>query len=362
MEGRRSGRNQSLIEMTRYLLVWLLICSLAASGCSSPSPAVPDESSARSRTVTLHALHLGDGSPAWQVEVDTGPVSPLYLMTSPVAVAPDVLAFRAGEFLLGLDPKNGKQLWSFPVGKDFIRCAPVSVDRTVFLATRSRILEVDSKSGSGRGQIEAPVHAGVCQAGGRLFYSTVAEVVALDPSSKKELWRRALPGLANVAEVPAADGRHVYVASGDEVVCLDAATGAVQWKFDCASAASPPAIDATTIYVAGADSVLHALDAESGRERWSRKDALAITPVAGHGRVFALSKAFSSEGRLLWKDQTLVDVASLDASTIAYVDVRRLVVVDAASGRKKWDRTFEGRPSHASAVHGLLFVAEQTEP
>src|SRR5439155_22971134 len=65
----------------------------------------------------------------------------------------------------------------------------------------------------------------------------------------------------------------VYFGSSDtNVYALDAATGAVKWKFKTAEVVhSSPALANGTLFVGSWDTYLYALDAASGKEKWRFK-------------------------------------------------------------------------------------------
>ncbi|WP_459191270.1 outer membrane protein assembly factor BamB family protein [Halosimplex sp. J119] len=78
----------------------------------------------------------------------------------------------------------------------------------------------------------------------------------------------------SAAGLPAATESHVVVPSGSEVVALDAASGAVEWRItdDEAGAvfrARPTIVDGT-VYVGDLRNRVRAFDAESGDEQWTR--------------------------------------------------------------------------------------------
>ncbi len=65
----------------------------------------------------------------------------------------------------------------------------------------------------------------------------------------------------------------VYFGSGDgNVYALDAATGAVNWKFHTGDVVhASPAIANGTLFVGSWDSYFYALDAATGKEKWRFK-------------------------------------------------------------------------------------------
>jgi eukaryotic-like serine/threonine-protein kinase len=172
------------------------------------------------------------------------------------------------------------------------------------------------------------------------FGSFDSNFYALDAASGALLWKfatggerrfsgRHLHGAEPAAEVmpdpfdvflssPAiADGR-VYFGSGDGYVyALDAATGAVSWKFHTGNVVhASPAIAGGTLYVGSWDSYFYALDAATGRERWRFKTG---EDAAINNQVGIQSSAVVADG-------------------VVYFGCRdsHLYALDAATGAQRW--------------------------
>jgi len=123
------------------------------------------------------------------------------------------------------------------------------------------------------------------------------------------------------------------------VYALDAARGAVQWKFATGDIVhASPAVVNNTVYIGSWDSYLYALDAESGQEKWRFK--------AGEDPVIHNQQGFQSS-------PTVADGA-------VYVGCRdgHVYALDAATGRKRWDYpTSKGWVNSTPAVRGGLVYA-----
>jgi outer membrane protein assembly factor BamB len=72
---------------------------------------------------------------------------------------------------------------------------------------------------------------------------------------------------------PVIDAQTVYVGSGDgNIYALDAASGALRWKFRTGNVVhASPAIANGMVYIGSWDSYFYAIDARSGHERWRFK-------------------------------------------------------------------------------------------
>jgi eukaryotic-like serine/threonine-protein kinase len=117
---------------------------------------------------------------------------------------------------------------------------------------------------------------------------------------------------------PAVDQGRVYFGSGDgNVYALDAATGALRWKFATKDVVhASPAVARGTVFVGSWDSYLYALDAATGAQKWRFKSGEDPTD---HNQI-----GFQSSPAVV--------------GDIVYVGCRdaHLYAIDATTGQKKW--------------------------
>jgi outer membrane protein assembly factor BamB len=125
------------------------------------------------------------------------------------------------------------------------------------------------------------------------------------------------PGLAPVVATVA--GGTVYLGASGELVALDAVTGRRRWTSaygpfaaDAVARRYAPAVAGGTVYAVrnehlGGPSGIHALDAVTGRQRWVFTDPGLSTPVvAGDGLVYAATPAGlhaldAATGKIRWQ-------------------------------------------------------------
>ncbi len=117
---------------------------------------------------------------------------------------------------------------------------------------------------------------------------------------------------------PAVWSGAVYFGSGDgNVYALDAATGALKWKFQTGDVVhSSPAIADGTLFIGSWDSYLYALDAATGKEKWRFKTG---DDPNIHNHIGIQGSPAIADG--------LVYFGCRDANVYA---------VDAATGKQKW--------------------------
>ncbi len=147
--------------------------------------------------------------------------------------------------------------------------------------------------------------------GNRIFVAsmTTDRLTAYAADTGEELWRFYADGPARVA--PAAwDGKVYFVSDDGRLYCLDAATGALRWKFDAAPAGhrvlgnerviskwparGGPVVDEGTVYFASGiwpflGTFIHALDAETGEVRWANTGHATEWQAQPHGGAYAFA-------------------------------------------------------------------------
>jgi len=206
--------------------------------------------SARGR---LFAVNATNGKEVWATHLvdDLGSKKPYYGFATSPLMADGVLVVEIGaeegKAIAGLDPDDGKLLWT--VGDDKIEYhSPIvtTLDgrRQVLAAGQSNIYGIDAKTGEVLWSYEhggderamggftiVPVPAGE----GRVFLmNKIDSSVMLSVSRKgdeyeiSELWSGN--GIKQSYVVPVYHGGYIYGMSNRIFVCLDAATGDIAWR------------------------------------------------------------------------------------------------------------------------------------
>jgi eukaryotic-like serine/threonine-protein kinase len=177
--------------------------------------------------------------------------------------------------------------------------------------------------------------------GGLVYFGSYdGTFYAVDAASGQEKWKFAAPGERRFAakhlhgaepaeetmpdpfdcylSSPAVWNGTVYFGSGNgNVYALDAATGALKWKFQTGDVVhASPAIADGVVFIGSWDSYFYALDAATGKEKWRFKTG---DDDKIHNQVGIQSSAAVADG-------------------VAYFGCRdsNLYAVDVATGQKKW--------------------------
>ncbi|MFB9251837.1 PQQ-binding-like beta-propeller repeat protein [Sphaerisporangium melleum] len=179
------------------------------------------------------------------------------------------------------------------------------------------------------------------------------------------------------AEPVVADGA-VYATSGDGTVsALDAATGAVRWRFQTGgSLLFGHVVAAGTVFAANTSGRLVALDAATGRLRWSRRIDVQSDLVVAAGRLYVWTRKppwsmraeivalNGASGRRLWAFRPRGDVLNPDpvpAGDAVHLggDHGMVYALDSATGARKWRFQAGGERDHTYLVRagGVVYAA-----
>jgi len=178
----------------------------------------------------------------------------------------------------------------------YVISSPALAGDTVFVGSTDRYLyAIDAATGTQRWKFptQARVASSPAVANGLVYFASYdGNFYAVDTASGKEKWHFAtdgehrfaaphLHGMLPVKEVmpdpfdfylssPTLANGDVFFGSGDgNVYALDAASGALKWKFKTGNVVhSSPAVSGGMLYVGSWDHYLYALDAATGRLRW----------------------------------------------------------------------------------------------
>lgn len=187
-------------------------------------------------------------------------------------------------------------------------------------------------------------------------------------------WKTFVGGESYASPVIGIDTVFVATKAGS-VVALGLADGEEKWRADVGDyiARSTPALGVDTLFVS-AGYVLLAIDAESGRERWSipLRFAGSCSPVVSGGFVYVSTQeghvsAFATEtGEEVWhyrNDNLLFGSPSVADGVVVIADEAGVVTaIDASTGREVWQELTGGEIFATPAIaDGIAYIAT-TEP
>jgi len=195
-------------------------------------------------------------------------------------------------------------------------------------------------------------------AGRILYFSGGDQLVALDAESGALKWKFPAdqPLTGTIKASPAVYGDIVYVASTDNnLYALNAADGILKWTYPTGGAIrSSLAVSERTIFFGSDDNSLHAVDADTGETAWrgpfATKDDVAIPPAVGSGYVVFVASdgtmygANAGSGAMRW-DYRLPLIPSRSApvisSEVVYIAAgSNLYAIGLKTGRLRWVTPF----------------------
>jgi outer membrane protein assembly factor BamB len=247
-----------------------------------------------------------------------------------------------------------------------------------------------ANTGAGNSR-KARISAAPVVSGGRVFAMDAGTTVAALSTGGGLLWQADLTasfdkGGGVSGGGLAAAGNQVFASTGyGEVVAMDAATGAVQWRQRIdAPAIGAPAVDGGRVYVSGRDGSAWALDAANGKVVWqvfgapgksgwlgsaaptvgdrvvffpsNAGDLMAVLKPGGGTPVWHSSVAGKRLGRAYASTYDITADAALVGGTLyAGTAAGRMVAIDAGSGTQLWGVN-EGATGPLVIAGGSIFA------
>lgn len=313
----------------------LLLPIVLACACSATS-APPDSTGFRGRN--------GDGSfdgavprvrpsIAWSVATD-GPVR-----SSPILVDGAIVFGSADGTLRAVDAEDGDERWTYRADGAFDGAAAVAGDLVIAQSRDGVLHAVGAHDGEPRWELDLGADlpfewdfeffvAAATVVGERVYTGSGAgEVLCVDAASGAVVWRHATKG--RVRATPAVVDGVVYAPSFDgHLYALDAESGRELWKFetrgvridskaagfDRCSIQSSPAVTEDLVLFGSRDARFYAVDRRTGEERWSHDHdpswVVSSPAIAGDRVVVGTSDARVVEcfelasGKLAWSRRT----------------------------------------------------------
>ena len=234
----------------------------------------------------FHAVRAKDGGPMWTFRTDGE------IISSPNHADGRILFGSYDGFLYCLRAGDGTLVWKVET-EGRVHGTPGVVEDNVLVAgcdERLRVLRI--RDGSAVAVVNMGSYSGASASirGSRVFVGTFGnQVLGIDWRAGQVAWRYE-PAEAQPFYSSAAVAADLVILGGrDKLVhAVDAQTGKPRWSFATKGRVdSSPAVSGRTVFVGSADGVLYALDLAAGKALWQYDTGSSIpaSPAVGEGRV-----------------------------------------------------------------------------
>lgn len=256
----------------------------------------------------LVKLNLEDGAEAWryrpgatEAEADEFEED-RFGESSPAVAGGTVYVGDLLGVLHAVDADSGEPRWRFPTGAE-IKSSPVVAGDLVLIGSYDEhFYGVDRVTGEARWslQTEGPVHATPGRHDG-LAWVTGCDAVLRGVRITDGIEMLRFDSGAYTAASPAiAEGTLYYGTFNNEVLAVDVGAGELRWRYEHPERHFPyyasAALADDLVIAAGRDKLIHALDRQTGKARWTfrARARFDASPAVAGDRVYA----GNADGRL----------------------------------------------------------------
>jgi eukaryotic-like serine/threonine-protein kinase len=301
--------------------------------------------------------------------------------------------------------------WTFHAGGQLIASPAIDGDTIYAPSTGGKLFAVDRATGTKKWELDLKTRltSSPAVANGLVYLAAFdGNFYAVDAAAGKVKWQfktggerrfsgRHLHGMQPASETmpdpwdcwlssPVIWNGAVYFGSGDHnVYALDAATGALKWKFQTGDVVhASPAIDGGVLFIGSWDSNFYALDAATGKEKWRFKtgedldvhnqQGIQSSAAVADGMVFfgcrdAHMYALDEKtGEKKWafgtKGSWVLNSPAVSKGKVYFAtsDTGMLYAADAKTGAIEYAVGFNGWPVYSSpAIAGDMLYVGSTE-
>ena len=260
----------------------------------------------------IYAIDLQSGKSKWTYETNSG-----FLAAPAVADGRLYIGDYDGRFYC-LDCREGKKLWEYESQAEIDSGANFFGENVLFGSQDATLYCLNAKSGGlvWKHEIDDQIRCTPTIVEGRCFVAGCdgkLHIIDLHKGSEEA----SVDIQAPTGVTPAALGSRVFFGTeGSTFFCVDWKKAEIAWTFSDEDSGqafrSSPAVTKQVVVVGGRNKRVHALDPDTGKERWrfAAKSRVDASPVIVGQRVFAASAAgrlFALDletGRQMWEYET----------------------------------------------------------
>ncbi len=239
----------------------------------------------------LRCLDLRSGTTRWKAQVG-GPV-----VAAPVIAAFQIFFASVDGGLIALDSRTGQHRWTFQTG-DAIRAAPVVQDKRVITGSWDGHLYALTSEGALVWKADMspgrPTAIAI-ESGHVVFFDAASGDVRMVSVTEdggawhiEEEWRLPTRRRSGVRPVLALGLICLVDRSNDRVICVNAATGVLQWSAATGESPLTPVVEGKELVVTSRDGRISALDLQTGIERWRVETGIPVSsePAVHEGVLY----------------------------------------------------------------------------
>jgi probable HAF family extracellular repeat protein len=285
----KTGRQPGPAPSGELKVHWTVSSDFAAG--TDPTPAVSKTSISINSAMTnmVGAYDASTGDALWSFETGRS--------FSPPVASEGAVYVSSVNGLWSLDERTGEPIWLMD------GATPLGVDDGVFYgASVSDLFAAEAATGTVIWQRPADSYADLAIDDNRLYIGTSTGVVILDRADGHEIAR--VEGEEDLLHFPAVDQTGLYVTTNTSVSAFELDGFEQRWTVELPELVSRAAIGDDAVF-ASSGSGLHALDIETGQERWRLEGAGAGRPLIAGGSVYVvidsqLTAVSAVDGAIEW--------------------------------------------------------------
>lgn len=215
----------------------------------------------------LYAVDVATGALKWKFFAEDWVDQPPAMAGGTVFFG-NVVGDRSGDrHLFALDAATGSEKWRFKSLYYGVNSSPAMVDGAICFGAGKHVYSADPQTGDAKWSLETSDTVGTpAVSDGTAFFAHANRLTAVELGADAEKW--TFRAGANITTCPAvSDGLVVFGSDDFNIHAVDVQTGVEKWKFGTGLIHHPAAVHDGVVYAVSADN-LHALDAATGTEKW----------------------------------------------------------------------------------------------
>ena len=363
-----------------------LINATDTAGCSASATFTVVSAPTTSWPMFMHDLQhsgtpdniapVGNGL-LWKFNVDRGEITNA-VATSAAVVGGIVYIASHNSYVYALDAYTGTCYWRYSLPGMGTLSSPAVVNGVVYIGSAHGVFAINAYTGAKIWQSPKifAEFSSPAVSGGMIYTGSFVEnsIYAFRISDGQQVWNFVTGDYVDCC--PAVVDEIVYACSDDGYLyALNAATGALIWKFYCIdnypyeSLSSSPAVANGVVYVSSSKGNVFAIEASNGNKIWNHTTAnmpsYFSSPVYSNGIVYTPTEngvyaLNASTGQEIWHSTQMIARASpAIVAGVIYVGAGdgNIYALDALIGAELWKyETGSSITGQTSIAGGVIYV------